>query len=57
MNMPTYERRFYIEMYKNEMEQREETINEQKKRMGKGRVTRRISGDELKRKIKNGEIQ
>ncbi len=47
--MPTYERRFYLDCFKDEME----AIKENNNKGGKGR---RISGETLKNSIKSGQI-
>ena len=57
--MPTYERRFYIEMYKSEMDSQKERMDEIKKNStssGKGTRTKTVSGDTLKMKMKNNQI-
>lgn len=60
MNMPTYERRFYIQMFKEEMEEKQEKMEEMKKKNktsgGKGTRTSSISGEALKSKMRNNEI-
>lgn len=48
--MPTYERRFYINLFKDEMEQ----VNEQRSSNSSG--SKRISGEQLKNSIKKGQI-
>ncbi len=50
MNMPTYERRFYIDCFKEEMD----AINDKSSKNGKS--GRRISGEQLKNSIKSGQI-
>lgn len=60
MDMPVYERRFYIEMFKDEMDQQKERMDEMKKQKssgGKGTRTTTVSGDALKNKMKSGEIK
>jgi hypothetical protein len=59
MTMPTYERRFYIDMFKNEMEMRKEHIEEAKnnaKSGGKGSRSSKVSGEALKSRLKNNQI-
>lgn len=58
MVMPTYERRFYIDMFKREMEMKREQIEEAKNGAsgGRGQRTTRISGMNLKNKMKNNQI-
>lgn len=50
MEMPTYERRFYINLFKDEMDQ----VNEQRSNNSSG--SKRISGEQLKNSIKKGQI-
>lgn len=52
--MPTYERRFYIEKFKNEMEKKRENISNMSNN-SKGKKT--ISGDALKTKMMNENKQ
>jgi len=57
--MPTFERRFYIQMYKEEMEEQQEKMEEAKKNRssgGKGTRSRTISGEALKSRMKNNQI-
>lgn len=57
--MPVYERRFYIDMFKSEMEAQKEQYEEAKKNRtsgGKGTRSKTISGDALKMKMKNNQI-
>lgn len=59
MDMPVYERRFYIEMFKDEMDQQKERMDEMKKQKssgGKGTRTKTISGDALKTQMRNKQI-
>lgn len=59
MNMPTFERRFYIQMFKEEMEERQEKMEEMRKNKssgGKGSRSSTISGEALKSKMRNNEI-
>jgi len=57
MNMPVYERRFFINMFKMEMENRRERVEEAGNNVnGKGRRSKKISGEALKTKMKNNEI-
>jgi len=57
--MPTYERRFFLTTFISENEKKKEQIEEQQANAtigGKGTRTTRVSGDQLKARIKNGEI-
>jgi len=58
MNMPVYERRFFLGLLTKEFEKREEETNESSNTISSSKGSRktRISGDALKSKIKNGEI-
>lgn len=59
MRMPTFERRFYIQMYREEMEKQEEELKEiknNKKSGGKGTRSSTISGEALKSRMKNNQI-
>ena len=59
MKMPTYERRLYIELYKSELEERKERLEEAQNNRSsgvKGTRTKTISGQALKSKMKNNEI-
>lgn len=59
MSMPTYERRFYIDMFKGEMEQQKERMDEIKKNRssgGKGTRSKTISGEALKSQMRNNQI-
>jgi hypothetical protein len=59
MRMPTFERRFYIQTYKEEMEEKKEKMEEQAKNSssgGKGSRSRTVSGEALKSQIKNNKI-
>jgi hypothetical protein len=50
MKMPTYERRLFINIFKREMDNRQEQMeNVKNSNSGKGKRTRRITGDEVKK--------
>lgn len=53
--MPTFERRSYLTLFINEKNKREELIEEAREGVD-ANGKRRISGDTLKNKLKNGEI-
>ena len=50
MNMPTYERRFYLDCFKEEMD----AVNDKSSRNSKSGKS--ISGEQLKNSIKSGQI-
>jgi len=57
--MPTYERRFFLTKFIGENEKRKEQIEEQQSNTtsnGKGTRTTKVSGDQLKARLKSGEI-
>ena len=57
MVMPTYERRYYLGMLTKDFERREEQQKEQQATSGgKGSRTSKISGQQLKTKINNGDV-
>ena len=59
MSMPVYERRFYIDMFKNEMEDHNEKMSEAKKNRtsgGKGTRSKTVSGEALKTQMRNNKI-
>jgi hypothetical protein len=60
MAMPTYERRYYLGMLTKDFERRQEQIEEQKEQQttsgGKGSRTSKVSGQQLKNNINNGNI-
>lgn len=58
MSMPTYERRFFLSTFINENERKKEKIEQQQMNVknGKGTRTTRVSGDQLKSRLKSGEI-
>jgi len=60
MNLPVYERRFYLGLLTRDVQQREEKLEEMKEKQttsgGKGSRTTRVSGAQLKNKIKSGDI-
>lgn len=56
---PTYERRFYLDLLINENKRRTEQMEEQRNNMlssSKGVRNTKISGEQLKAKLKSGEI-
>lgn len=57
-SMPTHERRYYLGLYTKEVLKREEQFEEQKNnsKSGKGKRKTSVSGNQLKNKIKTGEI-
>jgi hypothetical protein len=60
MNMSVYERRQYLSHLINENNRKTEAIEEQKEAINnkgtKGTRTTRVTGDQLKAKMKSGEI-
>lgn len=58
MKMPTRERRFFLYRYKNEKESLESESGEENSvyNNGSGRNQRRIQGEQLKQKLRRGEI-
>jgi len=59
LSMPTYERRFFLTKFINENEKRQEQIEEQQANAtsnGKGTRTTKVSGEQLKARLKSGEI-
>ena len=56
--MPTYERRFFLTSFIQENEKRKEQIENQQMNSSNGSGTRttKISGEQLKTKMRNGEI-
>lgn len=58
MSMPVYERRFFINMLLNQQRKQEEIMeqNISNNSNSKGNRTSKISGDNLKSKMKSGEI-
>lgn len=59
MKTPTRERRGYIYRLKQEVEKQHEMLEEARttSQSGKGKNTKRVSGDALKQKMRSGEIQ
>ena len=57
MDMPTYERRFHLETFKSEIEQRNEQIEENRTTSSSGSRTTTVSGESLKSKMRSGEIK
>ena len=59
LSMPTYERRFFLTTFINENEKKREQIEEQTANAtssGNGKRTTKVSGDQLKARLKSGEI-
>lgn len=57
MNMPTLERRYFIDLLKQQNQHQREKLNEMKQNgSGKGNRSKTISGETLKAKMKGGEI-
>jgi hypothetical protein len=60
LNMSVYERRQYLNLLLNENKAKEEAIEEEKEKYtnnnAKGSRTTKVSGDQLKAKLKSGEI-
>jgi hypothetical protein len=60
MAMPTYERRYYLGMLTKDFERKQEQIEEQKDQQttsgGKGSRTSKVSGQQLKTRMNNGDI-
>jgi hypothetical protein len=60
LSMPVYERRFFLSLLTKESREREERNQEvserQKHSTAKGKRTTRISGEQLKSKIKSGNL-
>lgn len=60
MNMSVYERRQYLSHLLNENQRKTEAINEQmdeaKNKNARGSRTTRVSGEQLKSRLKSGEI-
>jgi len=58
--MPTYERRYFIGMLTKTLEKKEEAIEEAKEQAtvsgGKGSRTSKVSGQQLKTRMNNGDI-
>jgi len=57
MKMPTYERRFFILTFTEEMDKKLDESNNSPVSSGNGRRVTKISGESLKNKIKDGTIQ
>lgn len=57
--MPVYERRFYIEMFKEEMDTQKERMEDMRKNStsgGKGTRSKTVSGEALKSQMRNNQI-
>lgn len=56
MQMPTFERRKYLELFGQEIERKKELMDGARTNSSSGRGRKTISGDALKSKMRNGEI-
>jgi len=58
LTMPVYERRFFLTTFIQENEKQREKMEEQKVNSSNGSGTRttKVSGEQLKARMKNGEI-
>lgn len=58
LNMPTYERRYYLSLLRNEKESNDEQRQEQNSviQTGRGSRIRKVGGNALKNMFKNGQI-
>lgn len=58
MYMPTYQRKFFLNEYLYEQEKVDEYSEQQQNMVdsGSGKRTRRVQGEELIQKMKNGDI-
>lgn len=60
LSMPTYERRFFIGQLTRDSVKREEQMEKAREQSqasnGKGSRTKKISGDALKTRMKNGDV-
>ena len=58
LSMPTYERRFFLTKFIDENEKRKEQVETQQQNAGnsKGKRTTTISGEQLKSRLKSGQI-
>lgn len=60
MKLPVYERRFYLSQLTKEAERREEEMERNREKQstsnGSGKRQTRVSGMQLKNKLKNGDI-
>jgi len=57
--MPVYERKFFLTTFISENEKKQARLEEQSNNAttsGNGKRTTKVSGDQLKSKMKNGEI-
>lgn len=56
--MPTYERRFFLTKFIEENERKKEQIEQQQQNVGnsKGKRTTTVSGEQLKSRLKSGQI-
>jgi len=58
LNIPTYERRYFLTSFINENQKRQEQMEEQNSTTsnGNGKRTTKVSGQQLKTKLQNGDI-
>jgi hypothetical protein len=59
LSMPTYERRFFLTTFINETEKKKEKMEEEQTNStssSNGKRTTKVSGDQLKARLKSGEI-
>jgi hypothetical protein len=56
MEMPTFERRTHLELLGNEIERKKEAMEEARTHSKSGNRSKTVSGEALKNKMKNGEI-
>jgi hypothetical protein len=60
LSMPVYERRFFLGLLTKEVHERQEKIEEMKEKSttsnGNGKRTTRVSGAQLKNRIRNGDL-
>jgi hypothetical protein len=58
LSMPVYERRFFLTTFINETEKRNEQMEAEQSTTssGNGKRTTKVSGSQLKERMKNGEI-
>jgi len=58
LSMPTYERRFFLSLLTKDIREREEKMNENRKKTNnsKGSRSTTISGEALKSRMRNGDI-
>jgi hypothetical protein len=58
LSIPTYERRYFLTSFINEKQKKHEQMEEQNgtTSSGKGKRTTKVSGQQLKTKLQNGDI-